>query len=141
MCWGRGAGKETTHKELPCCFLRHITVKRVANAEMTTSGTVMATALMGPAHGECTGRKQKGDRSEELQQQEQVQREIPGFGFFFSRGGLFFKHKPSDRFSDPMDHLSHRAYVATLKGFSNSLFFFFKAAHSKDFRQQFNSEE
>lgn len=41
-------------KCLPCCFLRHITVKSVANAEMTTKGTVMATALIGPAHGECT---------------------------------------------------------------------------------------
>lgn len=41
----------------PCCFLRHITVKSVANAEMTTKGTVMAMALIGPAHGECTWEK------------------------------------------------------------------------------------
>lgn len=38
----------------PCCFLRHMTVKRVAKADMMTSGTVMAMARIGPAHGECT---------------------------------------------------------------------------------------
>lgn len=38
----------------PCCFLRHITVKRVAKADMMTRGTVMAMARMGPAHGEWT---------------------------------------------------------------------------------------
>jgi len=31
-------------------------VKSVANAEMTTKGTVMAIALIGPAHGECTSK-------------------------------------------------------------------------------------
>lgn len=39
----------------PCCFLRHMTVKRVAKADMMTSGTVMAMARIGPAHGEWTG--------------------------------------------------------------------------------------
>lgn len=38
----------------PCCFLRHMTVKRVAKADIMTRGTVMAMARMGPAHGECT---------------------------------------------------------------------------------------
>lgn len=46
-------------KYIPCCFLRHITVKSVANAEMSTKGTVMAIALIGPAHRECTLRKEK----------------------------------------------------------------------------------
>lgn len=32
-----------------------MTVKRVANADMTTSGTVMAMARIGPAQGEWTG--------------------------------------------------------------------------------------
>lgn len=41
----------------PCCFLRHMTVKRVAKADMMTSGTVMAMARIGPAHGECTANK------------------------------------------------------------------------------------
>lgn len=49
----------THHTEIPCCFLRHITVKSVAKADTTTSGTVIATALMGPAHGECTGKFQR----------------------------------------------------------------------------------
>lgn len=34
-----------------------MTVKRVAKAERMTRGTVMAIALMGPAHGECTETK------------------------------------------------------------------------------------
>lgn len=40
---------------LPCCFLRHMTVKSVAKADMMTSGTVMAMARIGPAQGEWTG--------------------------------------------------------------------------------------
>lgn len=44
----------------PCCFLRHMTVKSVAKADMMTRGTVMAMARIGPAQGECTrGKKQK----------------------------------------------------------------------------------
>lgn len=43
----------------PCCFLRHMTVKRVAKADMMTSGTVMAMARIGPVHGECTANKHK----------------------------------------------------------------------------------
>lgn len=43
----------------PCCFLRHITVKRVAKADMMTRGTVMAMARIGPAQGEWTGGRSK----------------------------------------------------------------------------------
>lgn len=46
--------KRESSGHTPCCFLRHMTVKRVAKADMMTRGTVMAMARIGPAHGEWT---------------------------------------------------------------------------------------
>lgn len=76
-------------------------MKSVANAEMTTRGTVMATARMGPAQGECTGRVR--ENAFKLEQQNRFKGGEGPLSFL----SISHKHKPIHRFQGPqLPHFS-----------------------------------